>query len=147
MLDFLLGGYKKLTFYYENHHVLLARWSLYKYKYLWGWRTRVKIQISKRKFHKLFTYFCYYLWFLFHFLVLFIDPTVLFQLHLTLFTILSTQNFQFQLNKLFPNRRLTTKRIMVNWNLLINYFNYCKVLNCWLYCCVKIKCCMSSILF
>ena len=41
----------------------------------------------------LFNLFFYYLWVLLHFLVLFISPTVLFQLTLFLFTVLSTKSF------------------------------------------------------
>ena len=44
----------------------------------------------------LFNLFLYYLWVLLYFLVLFISPTVLFQLTLFLFTVLSTKSFQFQ---------------------------------------------------
>ena len=51
-------------------------------------------------------YFCYYLWVLLHFLVLFINHTVLFQLTFTFFTVLSAKKFQFQQNKQIPNRPL-----------------------------------------
>ena len=39
-----------------------------------------------------------------HFLVLFMSLIILFQLSLALSTILLIKSFQFQLNKLFPNR-------------------------------------------
>ena len=58
--------------------------------------------------------FCYYLWISMHFLVLFMSSIALFGTiygshctilaSFTLSTILSAKKFQFQLNKLFPNR-------------------------------------------
>ena len=51
-----------------------------------------------------FSYFCYYLWALLHFLVVFMSPTVLFQLIFTLSTVFSIKKFQFQQNKRISNK-------------------------------------------
>ena len=52
-------------------------------------------------------YFCYYLWISLYFLILFIDPTILFFNYLFHFiTVLSAKSFQFQQNKWIPNKPL-----------------------------------------
>ena len=60
------------------------------------------VHLAKFIFANLFfysSYFCYYLWILLHFLILFIGLTILFQLTFNLFTVFSTKSFQFQQNK------------------------------------------------
>ena len=51
-------------------------------------------------------YFYYYSWVLLHFLVLFMDPTILFQLTFTFIYSTFAKFFQFQQNKRIPNRLL-----------------------------------------
>ena len=51
-------------------------------------------------------YFCYYLWVSLHFLVLFIDSIVLFQLTFTFIYSTFSKKFQFQQNMRIPNKLL-----------------------------------------
>ena len=59
---------------------------------------------EKLKFFYYIAYFCYYLWVLLYFLVLFMDPAALFQLTFILFTVFSAISFLFQQNKQYSNR-------------------------------------------
>ena len=71
--------------------------------------------------YKLFyysAYFCCYLYVSLHFLVPFMGPTILFQLILSLSTILSTISFQFQQNKWYSNKsKVFTQLLVCNTNL------------------------------
>ena len=71
---------------------------------IWILRLRLRLEFKVSLFYYL-AHFCYYSWVLLHFLILFIVSLYFSQL-LHLFTVFSIKNFQFQLNKLFPNRPL-----------------------------------------
>ena len=77
---------------YPNATWKIIRQQLMKFEFDWvctwdGWNFRL--------FFYHLAYFCYYSWVPLHFLILFIGPTVLFQLPLALFIIFSAKNFQF----------------------------------------------------
>ena len=59
----------------------------------------------------LLAYFCYYSWVSLHFLILFINLTVLFSLFFNLFSTFLAKSFHFQLNKLFLNGHLERKMV------------------------------------
>ena len=67
----------------------------------------LSVRLVWMKFAGLFyysTYFCYYLWVSLHFLALFMDLTVLFQLTFTFIYSTFIKKIQFQQNKRIPNR-------------------------------------------
>ena len=88
---------------------------------------RLHLALTKKaSFFYCVTYFCYYSayfyyysWVPLHFLILFMSPTVLFQLPLAISTVLSAKNFQFQQNKQILNRLWKWK---LNTNLKPNKF-------------------------
>ena len=68
------------------------------------WSTKISVRLEWTEFFglsSLSAYFRYYSWVSIHFLMLLMNPIVLFNLFFNFFSTLSTKNFQFQLNKLF----------------------------------------------
>ena len=68
------------------------------------WSTEISVHLGWAEFFSLSplsAYFHYYSWVSIHFLMLLMNPTVLFNLFFNFFSTLSTKKFQFQLNKLF----------------------------------------------
>ena len=86
--------------------------------YIWHWLKKLAFFYYLVYFCCYSTYFWYYSLVSLHFLVLFMGPSVLFQLPLALFTLLLAKLFQFQLNKLFPNRLLITRILKI---IVLNY--------------------------